>query len=268
LRYRPITQSPNKGQRESPGECEQMQPLSALELLETWEQGWGLAPVHRALALLAAAFPEESYEALAQRPIGRRNALLLRVREWLFGRQVVGAAFCPACGEQLELNFTTTELCPPPGDEDPPDTLLLQHEEYGVHFRLPNSLDLDAIPAGSDPAAIRQLLLRRCLVAAQKAGKATAADQLPATVLDELVARMEEVDPQANIQLALACPNCGHEWQASFDILAYLWRELEDWAVRTLGDVHRLAATYGWRESDILNMTPWRRQIYLDLIEQ
>jgi hypothetical protein len=245
-----------------------MQPLSALELLETWERGWGLAPIHRALALLAAAFPEESHETLAWRSIGRRNALLLDVREWLFGRHVVSEAFCPACGERLELNFTTTELGSLANVEDSPDTLVLQQGEYGVHFRLPNSLDLEAMPGVSDPATIRQLLLQRCLVAAHYAGEAMEANQLPATVLDEVVVRMEEADPQADIQLALVCPNCGHEWQAPFDLVAYLWRELDDWAVRTLRDVHRLAVTYGWREADILSMTPWRRQIYLDLIEQ
>lgn len=245
-----------------------MQTLSTLELLETWEQGWALAPVHRALTLLTVAFPEESYEALAQHPIGRRNALLLHIREWLFGRQLAGGAFCPACGEQLELNFTTTDICAAPSGEDVAEPLVLQHADYDVHFRLPNSLDLAALPSGSDPATIRQLLLQRCLVAAQCAGEATPISQVPATVLDQVAARMEQVDPQANIQLALVCPNCGHEWQAPFDILAYLWRELDDWAVRTLRDVHRLAATYGWREFDILNMTPWRRQIYLDLIEQ
>jgi hypothetical protein len=245
-----------------------MQPLSALELLETWEQGWGLAPVDRALALLTVAFPQEPYEALAQRSIGRRNALLFHVREWLFGRQLASRAFCPACGEQLELNFTTTDICPASNSEEIADTLVLQHEDYDVHFRLPNSLDLAVLPTEADSAAIRQLLLQRCLVAALCEGKATAISQLPATVLDEVVARMEEADPQAIVQLALVCPNCGHEWQALFDILAYLWRELEDWAVRMLRDVHRLASAYGWREFDILHLTPWRRQIYLDLIEQ
>ena len=31
-------------------------------------------------------------------------------------------------------------------------------------------------------------------------------------------------------------------------------------------EVHVLASSYGWRESDILNMSAWRRQYYLDLI--
>ncbi|HSB10234.1 MAG TPA: phage baseplate protein, partial [Blastocatellia bacterium] len=30
--------------------------------------------------------------------------------------------------------------------------------------------------------------------------------------------------------------------------------------------VHTLASAYGWRESDILNLSPWRRQLYLTLV--
>ena len=36
--------------------------------------------------------------------------------------------------------------------------------------------------------------------------------------------------------------------------------------VRFLRDVHTLASTYGWREADILALSPWRRQYYLALI--
>jgi hypothetical protein len=32
-------------------------------------------------------------------------------------------------------------------------------------------------------------------------------------------------------------------------------------------EVHLLASAYGWRESDILAMTPWRRQLYLELVQ-
>ena len=36
-------------------------------------------------------------------------------------------------------------------------------------------------------------------------------------------------------------------------------------ALRLLGHVHALARAYGWREADILAMSPARRQVYLDL---
>ena len=76
---------------------------------------------------------------------------------------------------------------------------------------------------------------------------------------------MAEADPQADVQLALVCPACGHTWQATFEIVSFLWAELSAWAERTLADVHALASTYGWREADILAMSARRRQRYLEL---
>jgi hypothetical protein len=52
------------------------------------------------------------------------------------------------------------------------------------------------------------------------------------------------------------------------DIASYLWSEIHAWAGRMLRDVHALAAAYGWREADILAMSPWRRQAYLEMIRQ
>jgi hypothetical protein len=50
-----------------------------------------------------------------------------------------------------------------------------------------------------------------------------------------------------------------------FDIASFLWRETHGWAQGTLRDVHGLAAAYGWREEDVLRLSPTRRQIYLEL---
>jgi hypothetical protein len=79
---------------------------------------------------------------------------------------------------------------------------------------------------------------------------------------------MAEADALGDVQLALTCPQCGHEWQAPFDIASFLWTEINAWAHRTLQDVHELARAYGWREADILALSPWRRQVYLEMISQ
>jgi hypothetical protein len=83
--------------------------------------------------------------------------------------------------------------------------------------------------------------------------------------VDAVIARMAEADPQADVQLDLSCPACRHRWLAVFDIVSFLWSEIDASARRTLQDVHRLATAYGWREPDILALTPWRRQVYLEM---
>jgi hypothetical protein len=76
---------------------------------------------------------------------------------------------------------------------------------------------------------------------------------------------MSDADPQADVELALACPSCGHQWPAAFDIASFLWKELHVWALRTLREVHTLARSYGWREDDVLALSGTRRQLYLEL---
>lgn len=77
---------------------------------------------------------------------------------------------------------------------------------------------------------------------------------------------MAEAEPQADVQLALACPACGHRWLATFDVVSYFWSEVNAWAYRVLGEVHTLAFAYCWREEDILAMSPWRRRVYLEMV--
>ena len=70
----------------------------------------------------------------------------------------------------------------------------------------------------------------------------------------------------ANLTISATCPACGNKWEIIFDIVSYLWGEINAWAVRTMHEIHLLAATYGWREADILALSAWRRQRYLEMI--
>ena len=73
-------------------------------------------------------------------------------------------------------------------------------------------------------------------------------------------------DPLALIELGGACPQCGLTWSAFLDVALFVWREVQHWAQRTLQDVHLLARAYGWREDEILRLSPVRRQAYLQMI--
>jgi hypothetical protein len=77
---------------------------------------------------------------------------------------------------------------------------------------------------------------------------------------------MAEADPLADIQLGMTCPFCDHRWRVVFDIVSFLWTEIEAWAWRMLADVHTLAQAYGWGEREILTLSPTRRQFYLDMV--
>ena len=91
-------------------------------------------------------------------------------------------------------------------------------------------------------------------------------DRLPAAVLQAVAAAMAAADPQGDVELALRCPACGHVWPAAFDIGSFFWAEVDAWARVLLSEIHTLASAYGWREADVLALSPWRRRCYLELI--
>ena len=147
-----------------------MRVLSAPELLGVWERGLAQPPLQRALMLLAAACSETSLEVLANLSIGQRDARLLTLREWTFGSQLVSLVTCPSCGERLELTFEAADLRAIP-EAEPMDTFSLSVTGYELCFRLPNSSDLAAVANHTDIAAIRHLLLERCLSTVQHHGE-------------------------------------------------------------------------------------------------
>jgi hypothetical protein len=242
-----------------------MRSLSAAELLDAWEQGLTEPACRRAVALLAAAAPDVSSEAVAKLNIGVRDRWLLTLREWTFGSQLASVVNCSACGERLEWSVDIADLRSPKQPEAVGD-LALDLDPYWVSFRLPNTLDLAAIAACQDASIARQTLFDSCVLATRLNGEEITAGELPAAVVEAIVERMAEADPDADMQLDLSCPACGHQWQAMFDIESFFWSEINAWAQRVLVDVHTLASAYGWREEDILNLSPWRRQYYLGLV--
>lgn len=241
-----------------------MRRLSAAGLLSAWERAIGQTPLARSLVLLSASTGEEP-EQLARMSIGERDARLLELRESVFGPRLASVTTCPACGERLEMTFDVSELKATHA-RVPDEPCAVGRLGFDVLFRLPNTLDLSALAADSDVAEARRVLLERCILSARLGDEEVAFKDLPAEVLDAVEERMSEADPQGDIQLALACARCAHEWREAFDVGEFLWRELHAWATRMLGEVHKLARAYGWREADILALSPARRQFYLDMI--
>jgi hypothetical protein len=113
---------------------------------------------------------------------------------------------------------------------------------------------------------------------ASETGDATAARR---TLAARLVDRPDGAPPaspdvEAAVQEALAgadpdllievrCPACDHAWEARLDVADFLWIEVVAGARRVADEVAGLAAAYGWREADVLALSPWRRRLYLDL---
>lgn len=251
-----------------------MHPLSASNLLEIWERGLGRTPIEQGLVILGAVFPQAAWESLTRLTVAQRDTALFHLRELTFGAQFKGLAECPACHERLELAFSANDLRSmdlfPNPDFSLPDApaavTLFRAKGYEVGFRLPTSADLLNVARLADSEHARQRLLEACVVSARHRKQVVSTGELPPGLIQALIEQIGQAAALANLTISATCPACSHRWEIVFDIVSYFWSEINAWAMRMMREIHVLASTYGWSEADILAMSAWRRQRYLELI--
>lgn len=234
--------------------------------LDAWEAARARGPGMREAALLAPACGRAEAE-LAALELGARDRLLLDLRCALFGEPMACTAACPACGELCEWSCDARSLRLPEGEGAHEAPRIWTHEAWTVHWRAPVGADLAVLAGSSDAHAGRRQLLSRVVLHVTHDGVERPVAALPEEVIDGLDAAMAEADPQAVLQVAIACPACGQRWEAPLDIGAFVWAEFDAWARRTVLEVHALASRYGWTEPEILALSPARRARYLSLGE-
>ena len=263
-----------------------MMAVDVQGLLRVWEEQQHAHPVRRALHLLAQACPEPGWDGWLHAPIGTRDAALLALQRRLFGGSLQTTSACRHCGERLEAAFDVDDVRASRAAETPDNAppWRLQQHDYAIDYRLPTSDDLLQLTArhaadadadagadadaavAADAQTAARLLMQRCVSAARRAGDPVDVAALPDAVVDTLGAAIARRDPDADVRITLACPACGRESQLHFDIVSYVWSELDDWAQRLLADVHVLARAYGWSEASILALSPARRALYLEMV--
>lgn len=242
-----------------------MRALTPSALLDAWEQGQGHGPTVRALALLAAADPHQAaWEELSALPLGERDRRLLELREGTLGPRLEAIARCPGCGEALDVELDTRELRA--GAETGATEAELSQEGLELHFRLLNSLDLLAAERCGGIGEARRRLAERCLIEARRAGVPVAAAELAEEDVAALSEALAAADPGAELLLELRCPGCERGWWELLDVASFVWAEMEVQARQLLREVHALARAYGWREADVLALSPRRRRLYLEMV--
>ena len=228
--------------------------LSSAGLLDAWERGRPLPPAFRPLVLLAEAGAGD----LAEAPLGVRDGYLLDLVEATFGGNLDAVVSCPACAEELEFSGTAGQLRGGPPSAGP---IEVRAGPSVLSVRAASTADLLAAGRAGSLAGARAELLRRCVTVLS--GPA----ELSAGAVAAAEAAMLAADPQAEALVALVCPQCRHGWEAELDVAAFAWAQVEARARRYVSEVHALASAYGWREADILAMTPARRSLYLGMVQ-
>jgi len=236
-----------------------MRSPSSEEILAIWEAALAEHPIDRALTI-AAAFSGHTKQTLAQLPVGVRDSLLFQARECVFGPKLEAFAACPACAGSMEFEVAINEL--PLSECGDLEIGAAQDRVFetvdGQSFRLPNSYDLAAIAGVEDAGEAERLLVRRCVLNIECEPDEHA--------LDAVNRAIAECDPAGDLELAVTCPRCGQRWTEVLDIATFFWRELSSFAKRLICEVDVLARAYGWPEREILNLSPARRAMYLELV--
>lgn len=249
-----------------------MRPLYASDLLNIWERSLGNTPVEQALIILDTAFPHVGWETLTKLTITQRDSALFHLRELSFGSRFNALAICAACGERLELVFDANELRAAGLFTSldfslPVEPFPSYHiQGYEIRFRLPTSLDVLKATALHENEQAHRYLLEACILSVRRRKRDVPLADLPPGMAQAIIAQIGQAAALANLTITAQCPACNHEWEVVFDIVSYFGREINAWAMRMMYEIHLLASTYGWREADILAMSAWRRQRYLELI--
>lgn len=259
-----------------------LRPLNGADELFLLEEGAQLEPAARASALLARCLlrlgplPTPGLDAVRALTLGDREAMLLHLRRGALGEQMQALLICPGCGEQLDVDLRASDLLLPPYAEQP-----WWHEamvEAGgrpcrMRFRLPTGADQELAAArlagdaeGAETAVA--LLVGRCVDAADDGAGGAPPEGWEAAARAALPALMAALDPQAEIELAMGCPLCGHSFSSLFDTAGFLFAELAERAPQLYREIHLLAFHYHWAERAILGLTARKRRRYLELLAE
>jgi hypothetical protein len=188
------------------------------------------------------------------------DVLLLRLRQRVVGDSLRAAARCPssACGTPFDVAFRISDYLDhhrprvPRGVEPHGEPGWFRLSRSGVVFRIPTAADQIAIAFEADPESA---LVRRCIRAADLTGRSRR----------PVEAAMEALAPSLLTDLQGRCPECGATVETPFDPLRYTLRELRDLAAFVHEDVHRIARSYHWSETEILALPAERRARYAEL---
>jgi hypothetical protein len=234
-----------------------MRAFASAELLDLWDAGQAGTPIERTLLLLRSACVDA--EAIDQWTLGLLNARLLELRTLLFGRQLECLANCPRCDAIAETELDCDAMRSLAVQSATPSSAMHVFDVGGhrIRFRLPNAADL--IELGRAPRADGIQLMKRIVDSRDDPSDADRAG-----IAESLARQLGELDPLAHIELVMRCPECAHDWSEPLYFIDVLWTEIGALASRLIQEVAHLAHAFGWREADILAMSPRRRQRYLE----
>lgn len=190
--------------------------------------------------------------AVADWPLGTRDAALMRLRAQVFGHDVPCLDTCTSCQTEVALSAPISDLLALDGARAEP----LHLSDGPCKARPLTTRDVQATSTLPRSAA-------RAHLAHAAAGRAISQDADLVVIENWL----EAADPLAHISFDLECAACNARWKRPFDIVTILWAEAQAAGRRLITDIHMLARAYHWSEAEILAVPARRRARYLSMVE-
>ncbi len=194
--------------------------------------------------------------------VGDRQFLMVQLAAHIDDQDVWLTAECRQCRELFDVPVRYSELPVKLAGEEFPETTI-KTEIGRLRVRVPTGSDQEALATIDDESEAMPILLQR-LLSTVEPSQTIDVEQLNDNDIAAIEARVEAMAPEIAARLLTRCPGCEAENQLPISPYASLQRPVGD----LYAEIHRLAYTYHWSESDILGLPRTRRQIYLQLIDQ
>ena len=194
-----------------------------------------------AVALLARLLADAPVDA-STLAAADRDALFAALHRHCWDDRIVATLTCAACGKPFDLSFELSAIqqhLASSGAEWTCDSQGRVTHADGRSLLVPMACDEMAAAALGREAALAALL---------------AAVDVSSDGVEIASTALDAAAPFLDVDLDALCAECGHHQRAHFDLQSYLLQRVLNERDGLLGEIHVLAAAYGWPLDDILTL--------------
>lgn len=255
---------PHNGSWIQQAELRQLNGHDEQLLAEIWNSSLPLkttALLERIVTFGKSVAIPEIREIIRSLTVGDRVALMLHLRKLTFGDKLSCVLTCPDCKESMSLELSTSTLLQPT-IPNPKSEYSINLDNFTLTIRPVNGADLEAIIENSNKPDTAEQLVKSCIISSEP----PLHDKLSDDFIAMVSSKLQELDPQANLELKFTCPTCQHSFQAPFNAEDYIFQEITEHQKQLEREVHWLAFNYHWSENSILSLPLTKRKRYVELI--
>ncbi|MEP4012193.1 MAG: hypothetical protein ABJL92_09255 [Sulfitobacter sp.] len=210
--------------------------------------------------LVAALVGDDAARAM---PVAERDRLLGAVYRDIFGPRILASRACIECAKPYDFDFQIADLEAKLDQQPPPPEIKRMSEDghavldTGHRLRALTLQDEQAV-AGLSVDDAEDALFDACVETPEGA---------PPLSRDTAERVLEWLSPITDLDLVGTCPECGTSQTTRFSIEHYVVQALGAERRQLVREVHMIAASYGWSQSEILGLARDDRRQLATLVE-